>query len=307
MVSRGCGGAAASSAVWSISLTSAPLPKFVIHRSTPLTRTSEAKGHLQVYGSSAAFRFEVPKRACGRRCKNFKSAALERRVGSHASRDVSPLIEARADSDVQTRVVGIPPCRHGEAIGLAGRCRKSKAGRTPRALSHTASAGVIEGLETGADLRAGVSTAALHRREVIAEKLLHLLDGGAEAGEVALDQRRQELHQREPAQLRGRELRHWGQRREGFAFLRAMQALTRGIEHDQDTPVLRERNAADDRRRAAARSMSAVDHQPALLEQAYSDTRARAAPQPDGVATRVERQTMQAADGGGQRERELRA
>src|SRR5262249_9108569 len=40
------------------------------------TRTSEAKGHWQAYGSSAAFRFEVPKRACGRRCRNFKSAAL---------------------------------------------------------------------------------------------------------------------------------------------------------------------------------------------------------------------------------------
>src|SRR5262249_49124660 len=40
------------------------------------TRTSEAKGHQQVYGSSAAFRFEVPIRACGRRCRNFKSAAL---------------------------------------------------------------------------------------------------------------------------------------------------------------------------------------------------------------------------------------
>src|SRR5215469_14975472 len=29
-----------------------------------LTRTSEAKGHEQPYASSAAFRFEVPKRAC---------------------------------------------------------------------------------------------------------------------------------------------------------------------------------------------------------------------------------------------------
>src|SRR5215216_3541299 len=42
----------------------------------PLTRTSEAKGHQQVYDPSAAFRFEVPARVCGRRCRNFKSAAL---------------------------------------------------------------------------------------------------------------------------------------------------------------------------------------------------------------------------------------
>src|SRR5215207_9080930 len=34
-----------------------------------------SKGALSK-ASSAAFRFEVPKRACGRRCRNFKSAAL---------------------------------------------------------------------------------------------------------------------------------------------------------------------------------------------------------------------------------------
>src|SRR5215510_12306797 len=35
-----------------------------------------SKRALGAYGSSAAFRFEVPVRACGRRCRNFKSAAL---------------------------------------------------------------------------------------------------------------------------------------------------------------------------------------------------------------------------------------
>src|SRR5262249_57034027 len=33
----------------------APLPKFVIRCSTPMTRTSEAKGHEQVYASRAAY------------------------------------------------------------------------------------------------------------------------------------------------------------------------------------------------------------------------------------------------------------
>src|SRR5262245_33334480 len=41
-----------------------------------LTRTSETNGHWQAYDSSAAFRFEVPEQHCGRRCRNFKSAAL---------------------------------------------------------------------------------------------------------------------------------------------------------------------------------------------------------------------------------------
>src|SRR5882757_6804785 len=48
-------------------------------RDTPqhaLTRTSETKGHLQHYDSSAAFRFEVPNRVCCRWCRSFKSAAL---------------------------------------------------------------------------------------------------------------------------------------------------------------------------------------------------------------------------------------
>src|SRR5262245_31475003 len=48
-------------------------------RDTPqhtLTRTSETKGHQQLFYSSAAFRFEVPNRVCCRWCRNFKSAAL---------------------------------------------------------------------------------------------------------------------------------------------------------------------------------------------------------------------------------------
>jgi hypothetical protein len=51
----------------------------------PPTRTSEAKGHLQVNESSAAFRFEVPKRVCSKRCRNFKSAALPTCINHGAS------------------------------------------------------------------------------------------------------------------------------------------------------------------------------------------------------------------------------
>src|SRR5215470_17338959 len=49
-------------------------------RDTPqqaLTRTSETMGALITYGSSAAFRFEVPNGACCKWCRNFKSAALD--------------------------------------------------------------------------------------------------------------------------------------------------------------------------------------------------------------------------------------
>src|SRR6266508_6234930 len=37
-----------------------------------------SKGALATYDSSAAFRFEVPKRVCGKSCRSFKSAALAR-------------------------------------------------------------------------------------------------------------------------------------------------------------------------------------------------------------------------------------
>src|SRR4030088_1741175 len=42
----------------------------------PLRRTSEAKGHSLVFDSSAAYRLEVPERACCGRRRDFQSAAL---------------------------------------------------------------------------------------------------------------------------------------------------------------------------------------------------------------------------------------
>src|SRR5262245_66537910 len=56
---------------------SASFPKFVIHLSNLLHEPSETRGHQQLYDSSAAFRFEVPNRACRRLCRNFKLTTLE--------------------------------------------------------------------------------------------------------------------------------------------------------------------------------------------------------------------------------------
>src|SRR5437870_12327278 len=63
--------------------TSAPFPKVRDTSQHTLTRTSETKGHWQLYDSSAAFRFCVPNRVCCRWCRNVKSAALE---SSHVRR-----------------------------------------------------------------------------------------------------------------------------------------------------------------------------------------------------------------------------
>src|SRR5262245_23648115 len=62
-----------------------------------LTRTSKAKGHSQVYDSSAALRFEVPGRVCGRWCRNFKSAARVPRFRSSSD------IAARPDTNFESK------------------------------------------------------------------------------------------------------------------------------------------------------------------------------------------------------------
>src|SRR5947207_2022790 len=58
-------------------------------------------GHQQVYGSRAAFRFEVPTRVCGKRCRNFKSAAPASR---RASMDVIPVIDIKGGIVVHARM-----------------------------------------------------------------------------------------------------------------------------------------------------------------------------------------------------------
>src|SRR5262245_14299436 len=64
----------------------APVPASEVRDASPQIPDTNvgSKGALEVYDSSAAFRFEVPGRVCGRRCRNFKSAALSLRVGAPA-------------------------------------------------------------------------------------------------------------------------------------------------------------------------------------------------------------------------------
>src|SRR5262249_20423181 len=52
--------------------SAAPFPTFVIHLSNLFTRTSEPKGHRQLYDSSAAFRFVVPDKVCPRWGRNLQ-------------------------------------------------------------------------------------------------------------------------------------------------------------------------------------------------------------------------------------------
>ncbi len=115
------------------------------------------------------------------------------------------------------------------------------------------------------------------------------------------------LHQREPAELRRRELGHRRQRRECLALARSMQAFPRGIEHDQHAPRIGKRNAADDGRGPRHGTMPTIDDEPAVLEQADAHARAGATVEAHRIARRVERQAMQTAQRSRHAQRELRA
>src|SRR5262249_9749558 len=58
-----------------IRLTSAPFPKFVIRGGTVRQELRKQRGTSKYMFSSAAFDLKFPERACGRRCRDFRSAA----------------------------------------------------------------------------------------------------------------------------------------------------------------------------------------------------------------------------------------
>src|SRR3954452_6611290 len=69
-------------------------------------RTSESKGHQQLYNSSVAFEFEVPLRVCRDDWRNFKLATLVRLAVDGAPQPVARLAKRRAAShgfDIATR------------------------------------------------------------------------------------------------------------------------------------------------------------------------------------------------------------
>src|SRR5262249_46068905 len=85
------------------------------------------------YGSSAAFRFEVPIRACGRRCRNFKSAALARgrneplyQGSTHCLPSRPPESNERGEMACSTT----PPCGPASCwLGVAPRRDYARCGR----------------------------------------------------------------------------------------------------------------------------------------------------------------------------------
>src|SRR5438067_5751222 len=86
------------------------------------------------------------------------------------------------------------------------------------------------------------------------------------------------------------------QRLECSAFVRPVQALASGIEHQDHPPCLRKRQSRDDRGRCGRAAASAVENQPAALEYADANAGAPAAAQANGVADHIERQIVEATN-----------
>ena len=106
--------------------------------------------------------------------------------------------------------------------------------RVPNALL----AGCGTGRTNGAlHSRAQEAPAALRGAEIIADGPLNMLDRRAEARKIALDERRERLHQNAAAELPRRRLGEGRKRREGLALALAMGALGLGVKHQQDAPI----------------------------------------------------------------------
>src|SRR5262245_12475485 len=84
-------------------------------------RTSGSKGHEEIYDPSAAFRFEVPGRACRNRCRNFKSGALV----SYTSQITAALAE-RGGGQNRAAVAEAAKARFNASRQLASRAHQLK-------------------------------------------------------------------------------------------------------------------------------------------------------------------------------------
>jgi hypothetical protein len=121
-----------------------PLPKFVRIAASP-ARTSEAKGALATYDSSAAFRVEVPKRARGKGGRNFNSAALVLGIVVVSSLSIGYAIGAQPHMEA--------------AIGFLQSARAELAAATPNKGGHRARALALVDQAIG-EVREGIRFAA---------------------------------------------------------------------------------------------------------------------------------------------------
>jgi 4a-hydroxytetrahydrobiopterin dehydratase len=136
---------------------------------------------------------------------------------------------------------------------------------------------------------------------------LDLGDRLAETAQVGLRDAGQRLHQRQPAEMRGKLGRKRRQSLEGGDFLRSVDAAEGAVEDEQDAPRCGHGQARDDRRRAIGITPPAIERHAAFAEEAGADPRSGAAVEKEGVAFNIERQAVQAPGRRGDSQRKLGA
>ncbi len=88
---------------------------------------------------------------------------------------------------------------------------------------------------------------------------------------------------------------HRRKRRQGRHFVGPMDALMLRVESNQDAPMVRKRQTADDRCRRRLIIAPAVDDQSAAREESDADSGARSASERNGVAFHINGPVVQVA------------
>ncbi len=92
--------------------------------------------------------------------------------------------------------------------------------------------------------------AALHRREIFADGLLHFADAPGERIEIMFRDAGQHEHHHQMAQVRGERLRERGEGGERAPFFVAVETFATGVVDEQNAPRFGERLAGEHRRHA---------------------------------------------------------
>ena len=153
----------------------------------------------------------------------------------------------------------------------------------------------------------GCEDAALRRREVVPHQKLDCRYRGTEGSEVALDESRHDAHQRVPADFTDTAFWKWGQRTERLRLFVAVQTVTRRVQDQDHSPLLRKSQPGDNGRRTAAAALASIDDHTAAFEARYANTGPGAPRQPGRVVGDSQRKAVQCAQRGRHRKRDLRA
>ena len=235
--------------------------------------------HVKDVGAFHGGRFVIGSEAMGRPIQRGAAACgrSTRRVGAAGCAHATMRSVERRDR----RSAGARRAASTSALRGRGRRHDRKAGRPPRALADRRATALVRATTciSAADGGAGLGAAALRRREVLAEQLLHAVDAGGEGARSRRSPRPAARASapggrcRRPAPAAAAAARRWP------SFLAARQAALRA---SSSTTITRHVDGQGSMRASsgAGRAVgagAAVDEQAALVEAGDADARAQAA------------------------------